>query len=397
MNEIPESTVLLELLRRFGWQRTGQFRDAIAYWAPADAVVEDEQIMLPLIARAPDFDRLLARAQQQLRDRYGADFEQSVELVELMLDRKLDEIDIRKETDNSAGLIRWEVGNRMIDSARGLLGAAAKASNSPKRRFAQSQATVAEQFLQSCYMGQTRIGSYIVTALVPALDSFATSRSETFKAHAPHLTGSQITATLVDALGAVKDAVHETQDGDKEFNAFEERIPAGVSYEFLASLQFLTEGQESGIVVDYNQFDGNSLSEKVIPRVEFDFSPEEGLVIASARRHFAAAPQSVHASVTGEVTLLKNAESTAEHQIRVQTRINGRPRTVIVNMTPDQYDRAVAAHGRKVMLTVVGELERRQRGSVIEQPDVVTVTDVPVGTEDPTVDLKLWDDEAGVD
>lgn len=385
---LPEE-VLRGLLRRFGWKTVDRFRDAIEYWAPASGRRDDETLMFPLDPNAPDFGRLLALASDKLRELYGAEFDRGIELVELMLDQRLDEVDVRKETDNRAGLIPWDAGNRMIESARGLLGAAARASNAPKRRFAQSQSVIAEEFLRSCYMGQTRVGSYVVTALVPTREPLATSRSESERATPRHLTGREVTATLVGALEAVQVAVRETREEDQQLEAFEQAVPLGVSYELLTSLQLLTDGKESSVSVEYNQSGLNPLQADT-QRRDFEFTRDDGLVIARARRHFEASPEPVHTVVTGEVTLLKNAESTAEHQIRVLGRVNGKPRTVIVNLSAVEYEKAVTAHGQKRLLTVIGDLERRQRGSLIENPRFVAITDVPVGGTMPESQMTLW-------
>ena len=407
MNEPTlEPIILTRVLLRLGWERVGSFRESVAYWEPADSAsnrftsVRDERILFPLATDAPDFDDLLEEVTFRLRARHGEDFVHEEELVRLLIQRRLDEIDVKRETDNAAGLIRWQTGNQMVESARGLLGAAARAANLPRKRFAQAQSTIAEAFLQSCYMGQTRVGSYVVTALTPAGQTFATSRAvdANSKKH-PRITGRQITATLVNSLSAVREAIEvskKTPDGD--IAAFEEQIMAGVSFELLASLEPLTADDESAIVIEYNDIEQTSLLPSPQQRVEFAFTPEDGKTIARAKSFFEAAPEPTHVVMSGEVTFLKNSQSDSEHQIRLHTRLHGKPRSVVVNLSAEQYDSAVRAHGAKVMITVMGELEQKTRGSIVERPENVRIESTPVSVELPaSTDTPLWETEASDD
>lgn len=395
----PSPVVLTRVLQRLGWDQIGGFRDSLAYWEPRERVsslqasARDERIIFPLVTHAPDFDDLLEEVALRLRERHGDEFEHEEALVRLLLVRHLDEMDVKRETDNAAGLIRWQSGNQMIESARGLLGAAAKAANQPRKRFAQAQSTIADEFLQSCYMGQTRVGSYVVTALTPAAESFATSKSvEANSKRHPRITGRQITATLVNSLSAVQEAIEASKASGGDLTAFEEQVVAGVSFELLSSLESLTSDEDSAIVVEFNDTEETTLLPVPPKRVEFAFTPEDGKAISLARSFFESAPAPVFAVVSGEVTFLKNSQSESEHQIRLHTRVHGKPRSIVVNLSAEQYDSAVQAHGAKVMFTVVGELEQRTRGSIIERAESVRVESTPVSVELPgRADTPLWD------
>ncbi len=383
----PESIVLRRVLQRLGWQRTGGFRNALDYWEARThshemSALRDTRLVFPLIPDAPDYEDLLTDLEQRLRILHGDDLARAIDLVRVMISRRLDEVDVKRETDNEAGLIAWQSGNQMIDSARGLLSTAAKTASGPRKRFAHASSTIADEYLRHCYMGQTRVGSYVVTALTPSEESFATSKSASAKSKKhPRIPGRQITATLVGALGAVSAAIEESRGAKDALQAFDEKIGSGVSYELLAALEPITTGDESAIVVEFNENDQLALAEMPVHRAEFAFTPEDGKVIARARQHFEQAPEPRLLTVSGEVTLLRSSQADAERQIRLHTRIDGRPRSILVNLSDEQYDQAVRAHGAKVMLSVTGEVEQRTRGSAIDRAEAVRVETTPVSAE----------------
>jgi hypothetical protein len=375
------------VLSRLGWNRVGGFRQSLEFWEPDPSSQEREfvleRIVLPRNADAADAADLLEEATAKLSARHREDFARVSELVEVMLARHLDEIDVRRATDNEAGLIRWALGNQMVDSTRAMLAAAAKAANRPRKRFLNAESTIAEEFLQQCYMGQTRIGSYVVTALTPSEELFSTSRAE--KETNPRVAGRAITATLAQSLAAVHDAIEQSRDQDAP-EAFEEVIPAGVSFELLQALEPLTENTESEITVTY--FRPSSIDDPDNGNNEhrqFAFTPRDGEVIARARAHFEKAPEPRRSNLVGEVTLLKNSSAVSQHQIKLDTKVNGRPRVVTVNLSAEQYDEAVSAHGQRRLFTVVGDLELRTKASVMESPELVRIEPTPISAGLPPV------------
>lgn len=372
--------VLTRTLERLGWRTVGGFRSTLAYWEPlGQEHARAERIAFPLLADAPDYDDLLDDVAVRLHSLYGSEFAEAFSLASLLIERQFDEVDVKRQIDNRAGLIKWLAGNEMVDSTQGILAAAAKSSNQTRKRFAQAQSVIAEDFLSQCYMGQTKISSYVITALTPSTQTFATSKAVDTKAKKyPRISGREITARLVTSLQAVRDALDETPAAAETFDAFDERVIAGVSFELLASLQPLTSGDESAISVEFNSNDEQTLVTGEAKRVEFAFTPEDGVKIGRARAYFEQTPEPTFVSIVGEITGLKNSESDPEHRVTLFGRVRGKPRTVTVHLTDEQYDEALKAHGAKRMFSVVGELEERTRGSVIAQAERVHIEETPV-------------------
>lgn len=393
-NSVTNSATLRRALRRLGWVQVGSFRDALQYWEPrspdrtAPSSLGLDRLIVPIHDDSDDTQDLLDEASMALLQRYGADFSQTLEMIELMTARHLDEIEVRRETPDHAGLIRWNLGNEAIESTRGVLAASARAAMSKKKRFASAENVISEEFLSQCYMGQTKVGSYVVTALTPAEAAILTSRAKPDpKKSRPRIPSRLVTDTLMTSLEAVKDAISETRKAseDRVEDAFELAVMSGVSYELLAALEPLTRETESSIQITYFHATRDDAGENPNDRTsqEISFTPQDSEIIARARTYFAQTPEPKAMRLTGEVTDLKNSSAAAEHRIKLATRINGRPRTVTVNLSADQYTSAVEAHGKQHLFTVYGELETRQRGAYVETPDAVRVEDALISEESP--------------
>ncbi|TLP70686.1 hypothetical protein FEF27_12850 [Nesterenkonia sphaerica] len=328
-----------------------------------------DEILVPLAPTAADFRTMFKRAVDALEINYGALARNTLQTVEMMVKLDLDEILVRRETPDDTGLISWAGGNSLVQGARELLVASAKATSKPRRRFANAESTIAEDFLAACRMGQTQVGSYVVTALAPTHGSFAASRNNK---KTPVFRGRDITQTLVNALGASSEAIVEAHSGAGPEN-FEAYVPNGVSLELLRGLRHVVSDEvESSVTVEVHS--DESLFEEHRPATqEFVFTPEDAFTLARAEKYFEQAPAPQVREVSGEVVLLKNSALGGEHQIKVRGKLDGVSRTVTVTLSPEQYESALQAHRDQVRLTVRGEMEKKSRRLIIHESNLVRV------------------------
>lgn len=373
--------VLTRTMARLGWHPVGSFRETVEYWELDSArrtFGAPDEIIVPIDPATSDFRSLLTRAERSLDALYGPQLRNIARMIEAMIKFDLDEVLLRRETPDLSGLIDWAGGNSMIQGARELLIASAKTTSKPRRRFANADTTIAEEFLSACRMGQTQIGSYIVTALTPTHGKFATSRSaKPGGKKGPVFEGRDITHTLVRALEASTAAILEAHSG-AEPASFESYVPHGVSLELVRALrQVVSNEVESSVSVEIRHED--VLLDDARPTIrEFAFTPSDSLVLTQAEKYFEESPAPRAAALSGEVILLKNSARGAEHQIKLRAIVNGAARTTTVTLTPEQYEEALRAHQDQVRLSIRGELELRSRSSVIEVADSVFVEKLPV-------------------
>jgi hypothetical protein len=317
---------------------------------------------------------LISKAKDALLTIYGTDFKTALSIAQAMSNRQLDEIDFRKETTDTSGLIGWLAGNQMIDSGRKLLMAAAKATSQPRKRYANAQSVVAEEFLSKCLMGQTRVGSYIITALVPSAEIITTSRARAAQNIRHTVTGRDVTTTLIGALEAVQEATTEARRTDS-LASFEEKVSNGVSLEFLTSLEGITSQTETQVRVEQHKISETPDSHDYLHAVsrDFYFTPSDSLEITRARELFSSYPAPQTSILSGEVVLLKNSVKVFEHEIKLQALVEGRVRPVTVHLDGNQYGLAIEAHSGGRQFQVRGYLEEHARSLSMDVPDEVRI------------------------
>ncbi|MDP3949090.1 hypothetical protein [Microbacterium sp.] len=380
-DSVAQARLLRHALRQLGWLPAGTFRDQVEYWEPANDNLRGpiHEVILPIGEQRSDSDSLTSKAAAALQGEYGQEFLHTLKMVELMISKQLDEVLLRRATSDGLGLISWDDGNSMVSGARGLLSAAAKATSRRRRRFANTEAPIADAFLRQCLMGQTKVGSYVVTALTPTYGKFSTSASadEKAKSMAPAFDGRTITGTLQTALGAVTAALEESRGSDS-VEAFDAHVEDGISLELVRSLVQIVGEVESSVTLHYNEVEtldvpGNDRTGQV-----FEFTPPDAVVLVRAARYLAEAPEPKVAALTGEVVDLKKWSARPERSIQLLAKVDGTPRVVTVALTVEQYDKALEAHRLETKLSVTGELEIRARGSAIVEATYVKVESIPV-------------------
>lgn len=98
--------------------------------------------------------------------------------------------------------------------------------------------------MEQVFMGQTEVGSFIVTAHVPASTRFHTSqKSENVALKDPRkadlVSGRAIVDVFENAIGAVRETLTEFKRAPR-VEMFSELVPQGVSFELVRALATLT-------------------------------------------------------------------------------------------------------------------------------------------------------------
>ena len=295
--------LLARALTDAGWRLMGKSKSGNARY-------EDIQfgarrwILVPEDLRVPGAAELLSDAWRQL-------VELSPGLLERILDQDFsglhDSVRFRKETAAPRGLILWHEGEQLVRAARETLAAGAKAFSGKRAYFGNSNSGIVQRYLSATYMGQTGIGSYVVTALTPVL-SLGEGLSK--ESAASPVQGRDVTLSVATALGAAVEAIDHYQS-TKSVAGFREAVSRGLSVELARGLVALAEKAELTLAQD----------------------PEPAL----------------RQQVRGRVHLLTKAEVDGPGVIGIDTGA-GKYR---VRLNPDDYARAVRAH--EVEATVVAE------------------------------------------
>jgi hypothetical protein len=357
----PETTdvdaqMITAVLRHFDWSPASKAPGLYEVWKP-DEDLDDEQVLLPLDPNRGDYEYLMGRAQRAVLDHYGRAARELLDVIKMRTRARLNCTQWSKETSLASGIITWEDGEELYGAARGQLIASAKSSREKRRYHGNASAFLAKQFLESTLMGQTDVGSFIITAYTPAWQRFHVSKhSEEVAWAKPResetVSGDVILVTFERALTALR-SVLDSYKANPQLESFLETVDEGVSFEFARALGAFARGGESAI-----QITRQAMPNERPVEVEFAFTPVEAPVIARAATLFALDPEPQDVTLTGEVTLLSRTIAGNDQLIRLNIEDGADVRKARIRLSPEQYEMAMEAHRREASLKVTGRLEK---------------------------------------
>lgn len=364
--------LLINALKKLGYIEFPSVSKLISQWQRPEDRLGSSSVFVPNDSSKTDYHSLLGRSYDQLAQLYGPVFTVLYEQEQYIEDNSLDPISIHSETSVESGFIPWDTGYQLFDALRGILEAGARTAYNKKRNLRNSGNVIASSVLQDSLMGQTQVGSYIVTALVPKNKPFAASSSKNPSETAKTILGKVITSTISDSIKAVQygiEEVGENIDDDRRFEVFDSLVTEGVSYELIKALTNLDTGLDSEVSVILT---GNAqdAQEKTLLHIE----PPAMKVLTKASVHLSKPKEPESKYLTGEVVQLNHSEYLPQRQIKLRTIVDGKIRTVSIHLNREQYEIAIDAHRRERQLLVHGTVEFHQRGSVLDNPKEVRIT-----------------------
>jgi hypothetical protein len=345
-------------LRHFEWSPTSRNPGRYEVWTP-DEEPESEEILVPLDPQRGDYNVLMERARRALLTHYGRAARDVSAILDMRTNAALDTTHWKKETHLDAGVIGWEDGETLYIAARAQLVASAKASKEARRYHGNASSYVAKQFIEKSFMGQTDIGSFIITAYTPSQQRFFTTKSAEDRAdlkpsalfETERVTGRDILNTFERALQAVRSGLDEYRKTPR-VEIFLETVQEGVSYEFTKALSKITSTGNSAIEILRQP----GLDDHERLKSEFAFDAVEAPILDRVANTFALDPEPQNVTLVGEVTLLSRSEDT--RVIRLDIEDGADVRKARVRLTSEQYEMAIEAHHEEASLRVRGILER---------------------------------------
>ena len=189
-------------------------------------------------------------------------------------------------------------------------------------------------------MGQTDVGSFIVTAYTPAGERFFLSRGAEQQSsegrsrlwESDTVGGRDVLNTFVSAIKAVRSGLDEFRKTPR-VEVFVDAVDQGVSYELVKALGEFARNGDAEIQVEQQPIGHEARSS-----VEVSFASVDAPILDSAANALAidSEPQSV--TLVGEVTLLSRSHDAAERLIRLDIEEGADVRKARVRLTAEQYE-----------------------------------------------------------
>jgi len=344
--------VLTAALRHLGWFI--EFGNPGVYESWALEGLPDALVTVPLDNQRGDYESLMRRALSNVLRYHGRTASETLELLVLRESSGLEQSTWQKESPVNGGLIDWLHGEALIASIKQLLTAAAKSAAVSRERHGNASSFIAKSFLDAAYMGQTEVGSFVVTAYAPVRTKFYVSEQmsrevTTSPSKVASISGREIMDTLKTGIETVRACLDDFRIHARP-EIFREAVTEGVSYELADAIRTMSEGGEVNVTI------GSDTPQSTA----FAFRPSDIPALERAREVLDALPEPVNRRISGEVTLLEAGAETLYRTVRLNV---GEPglKTVRVHLTEEQYQTAIDAHRNHRLLSVSGKLTRESK------------------------------------
>ncbi|WP_406077686.1 hypothetical protein [Micromonospora sp. NBC_00858] len=360
---------LLTYLEQRGWSRVGG-REGLYTRLAEVASDSTNSVIVPLNSAMEDYEDLLRVAVGGTAARLGLGEVQL--LTELDVAVVGDKVRFRKDVPTPHGSIPWPSGQSLVQAAGRALEAAAKAERQRLAYFGARHRTSAKAYLEAVRMGQTELGSYVVTALTPTED--ITGSTLEIPGLTTPLNGRAVAETLVTALSATRDAVDHFRR-HSSVAIFTDAIEYGASYELSRSLTGLVERSNGAEVsVSWHAMQGDS---ELRQPVSVTFEPPDIPALTRASTLYAQTEPPSDVTVLGTVTLLDRPSPGSVGVIRLNV-IEGSPANKIrVRIPHDAYDVAIQAHIEGKAIRVSGRQSREGQMYWLYEPSALELVQLP--------------------
>ena len=285
------------------------------------------------------------------------------------------------EPIGSDGTIPLDDATRIIDGIRKLISSATSTAEdiaagiTPKEEYSEQNKTeTIKETNKKLRLGQTEVGSYVFTIeseVVP--DPNQTTLNATPKMPLERMA----LITLADALTAVKEyRPREPAEGTDDTDIVTEAARRGVSVNLCDSLSEISQiqksGQHAGLEIEFKWAPEYPAEPETPSHIEI--TPEKMDYVAEVAIKHKPEERYPNEKLTGHVKGLSRSNDEEEGTIKIDTKVRNKPQMVTVKLAAEDYDKAIAAHREKCMLTISGELVRANTNRYsIEKPHDVIV------------------------
>ncbi|WP_129819478.1 hypothetical protein [Streptomyces albidoflavus] len=382
-------TQLALALETTGWQKFGGQANLYSRWRPTAAsdTRSTGGLLLPQNHETEDYSDLLSQAVAQAWN-LGDERMRAILRRAATLHSLGDELKFHKEASSQKGTIPWTAGEDLHSGAKKSMLVAAKTRKSKSAYYGNSNNFLAKSFLDSVLMGQTEVGSYVVTAYAPPEEVFPERKvkpGDTIPLIGRH-TGREITLGLVGALEAARESVDEFEETGSTL-AFVENVNRGFCYELTQAVRSLIRDSEGAEVeVELNSPE-DLFTGRPTQRHKLEFSPSDYAALERAGNMLAATVNPQFVTVLGTVTLLERPKPGNPGVVRLDVLGGTQARKMRVRLKVDDYDMAVDAHRNNLGLRISGRQELEGKYYWLYDPQVLELVNIaPEQSSEPVND-----------
>lgn len=351
---------LATYLAATGWQSDGLVGKYAEVWhRPAGEDRDDAEVVVPQVASLRDYQQRVRDALESLSDFQARPVDT---ILDDIIGQKADQISVRVfHHDVAEGTIPLDDGVLLNEKARDLMVASVLSTLSKRRHFTGARPPEAKQYLDSLRLGQTEVGSYIVNVIAPILPVQADQQSIEAVPFA-----RVVTQTLTAGLDALDKAIDRFAAGEP-MTVFDDAVGQGASANMCDALKGLSGTQSTrGIEISVAP---SGLEPVSSATQTFVFSAERVSVIETAGEYYKENYVLPNRTITGFVKRLDRPHDQEVGTVQIEATLpDGTERNVAVELGPQNYEEAYAAHGAKQVVECSGDLHVNSRSARLLSP-----------------------------
>jgi hypothetical protein len=338
-----------------GWQAKGRYGTVATIYVKTDNTGREFEILLPIREELGDYAARMGEVVETLSEVEGR---AQLSVFADLIKSGFDVLRFRAIEADDAGTIALEQGVGLYDHARDLMAAAANATVKPRRVYRSRRGAFdqARDYLHQLRLGQTEVGSYVLTVLSPVPPALETEQTALF----PELSIGEepfprlVTRTLDRALRATKAAVSEAAATGK-LDPFEGAIEAGVSGNLCEAVARLAEeGNGVDITISWS-----CVRPPPGPVSTHSFTQDNARVLSEAASTFRDLEPQTDTTIEGFVVGLHREPEKFDGKAKIRGFVDGEVRTITAEFLHADYQRVLEAHDRKLRVRVDGDLIKR--------------------------------------
>ena len=329
-----------------------------------------DEIIIPDTPHLADYASVVSQLINIFSEYAGSD---QLAVYRELLSANRDVIRVRAENGKNDSTVPVGTGVKLVEMARDMIWTVACSLGTREPHYARPENSEAANYMSQVRLGQTEPGGFVVALLSPVLESTvrATEKADPDQFPRRDPMGRQVTRRLSEALSATETALKLAEEGENA--SFPEAVNQGVTAglcETLAGLVKLTRAIEVSLTC------ARTLPSE-IERTKFRFTtPDHEILDEAARRYREQQPRSKPKSrLTGFVRKLERSEGHSDGKAVLQTTVDGRQRSVEVQLGEADYDRAIDAHRENSQAVIEGDFESTQGQAFLSSACLLNVID----------------------
>ncbi|MBO9621370.1 MAG: hypothetical protein J7500_01530 [Sphingomonas sp.] len=336
--------------------RWGEFEERFTY-AHGDRKIE---VLLPISFDLADYTRRVAALLYDVGHALDLDQTQILRNIELS---SYDVVRIKAHDGAAASSIRFEEAVELLENGFELIASAATtaALDEPRSILRGRRPDEAREYLETVRMGQTEVGSFILTLLLPVT---AENNAPALPDAPPRLFGRNVSNRLAVALSASRHAIQEARASGS--GVFIEAVDDGVTANFCSALaSMLKTAGDLTVRIDHGLQD-----EDTHPAARVAFTRDDIRHLSEGASILANKPNARPVALSGVIVALREASLRRPGTLTLKAEVDEQPHSVRIPFSRGERDIVIEAFRNKIdcTLEVSGSLVKKGAQFALENP-----------------------------